>query len=140
MIRTPAERQLIFRIVLEQPPVGVDFAVQKGRGSSYETIQTQRSAGRDLQFEFAVDIGTASKGTGPDFFGPFVQGPSGGRFVYLDIGTLAGQADSCWSRRLKIPLTGLSWSTIDRASEGANPILEAHVPGTGGDGGPSCAS
>ena len=31
----PAE--IALRIVLQQPPAGVDFALQKGRGSAYET-------------------------------------------------------------------------------------------------------
>ena len=37
------ERDITLRIVLEAPPPGVDFGVQKGRGSAFETIQTQRS-------------------------------------------------------------------------------------------------
>jgi hypothetical protein len=32
------DRQVTLRIVLERPPAGVDFAVQKGRGAAYETI------------------------------------------------------------------------------------------------------
>jgi hypothetical protein len=75
-----------------------------------------------------------------DFRGPFVQGPRGGRFVYLDIGTLAGQHDSPWSRRLKVPLSGITTTLLRRASSGGCPALEARVPGTGRDGTPSCAS
>jgi len=37
------ERDVMLRIVLEKPPAEVDFGVQKGRSSDYETIQTQRS-------------------------------------------------------------------------------------------------
>ena len=111
------------RIVLERPPAGVDFALQKGRGRAYETVQKQRSGGGDLTFEFSVPW-KESPG------GPFVQGKPGERFVYLDIGTAAGQTDSCWSRRLKIPLAGIS-------SVGN---FETRVPGTGRDGGPSCGT
>jgi hypothetical protein len=57
------------------------------------------------------------------------------RFVYIDIGTCAGQIDSCWSRRLKVPLRGI---TMDMVEAGA--ILEARIPGTGKDGGPNCAT
>ncbi len=35
----------------------------------------------------------------PNFLGPFVQGPPVGLFVYVNSGTLAGQSDSCWTRR-----------------------------------------
>ena len=134
------EREITLRIVLETPPPGVDFGIQKGRGSAYETIQTQRSTGGDLSFEFSVAVKAASAGGSADFGGPIVQGPRGGRFVYVDIGTYAGQRDTRWSRRLKIPLTGITSDLIRQASSGTNGVLEARVPGTGKDGGPSCAS
>jgi Family of unknown function (DUF5990) len=131
------ERELTLRIVLEEPPAGVDFAVQKGRGSVYETVQTQRAKGGDLQFEFTVGAEGPSNATAPDFRGPVVQGPRGQRFVYIDIGTYAGQTDTPWSRRLKIPLTGITWDLIDRASANG---LETRVLGTGRDGGPTCGT
>lgn len=113
---------MTLRIVLERPPKGVVFGLQKGRGSAYETVQKQRSEGDDLAFEFTAEP-------------KFVQGPPGQRFVYIDIGTAAGQADSCWSRRLKVPLSGITPEMIDSPA-----VLEARVPGTGKDGGPSCGS
>lgn len=67
--------------------------------------------------------------------GPFVQGTPRGRFVYVDIGTYAGQAESCWSRRLKIPLDG-----IPVQSTRSGGMLEARAPGRGRDGGPGCAT
>lgn len=114
---------LNLRIVVERPPAGVDFGLQKGRGSAYETVQKQRSGGWDLAFEFSVPC----KG---GLSGPFVQGKPGERFVYLDIGTAAGQMDSCWSRRLKIPLSGMEYAGH----------YETRVPGTGKDGGPNCGT
>jgi hypothetical protein len=51
------------------------------------------------------------------------------------IGTYAGQVDSCWSRRLKIPLAGITMKMLQ-----AGNVLEARVPGTGRDGSPSCAT
>ena len=126
------------RIVLETPPPGVDYGLQKGRGSGFETVQTQRSDGHDLQFEFSAQARTS--GSAADFRGPFIQGPAGGRFVYIDIGTIAGQADTPWSRRLKIPLTGITSHMIRRASGAEGVFLEARVPGTGRDGTPACAS
>lgn len=127
------EHELTLRIVLERPPIGVDFGLQRGRGSAYETVQTQRSEGRDLEFEFS--IGVKGSEAMPTLAGPYVQGPAGQRFIYVDIGTYAGQADACWSRRLKIPLTGI---TLDLITAGG--ILEARVSGTGKDGGPNCAT
>jgi uncharacterized protein DUF5990 len=135
------ERELTFRIVLQAPPSGVDFGLQKGGGANYETVQKQRSSGKDVKFEFSARIRPITKGAAPDFGGPFVQGPTGRRFVYVDIGTYAGQADTTWSRRLKIPLTGITWATIDTASsDTARTVVETRIPGTGRDGGPNCAT
>jgi Family of unknown function (DUF5990) len=128
------QHEIVFRLVLEHPPNGVDFALQKGRGSAYECIQKQRSNGKDLQFEFVLTPKTGKHAT-PDFTGPLVQGPPGKRFVYLDIGTYAGQTDSCWSRRLKVPLSGISRAMLEA------PVgLEMRIPGTGKDGGPNCGT
>lgn len=130
------EQQLTFRIILESPPAGVDFGLQKGSGNNYEVVQKQRSKTGDLRFEFDARVKEGKDGQ-PTLLGPFVQGPPQGRFVYLDIGTYAGQADSCWSRRLKVPLRGITWGVVKQASRG---VLETRVPGTGKDGGPTCAT
>ena len=132
------EADLNLRIVLEKPPAGVDFGLQKGHGSDYETVQVQRSKNKDLRFEFAVRVKQGKDGT-PNFLGPFAQGPANSRFVYLDIGTYAGQTDTPWSRRLKIPLAGMSWKTVEQAAR-ASRFFETHIPGTGGDGGPTCGT
>ena len=134
------EPALTLRIVVEKPPAGVDYGVQSGHGSNYDTVQTVRSRGDDLPFEFSVDVKEESRRAAPDFRGPFVQGPARARFVYLDIGTSAGQTDAPWSRRLKIPLTGITWDMIDKVSSAPRRVLEARVPGTGRDGGPTCAT
>ena len=128
------ERELTLRIILQKPTTGVDFGLQKGRGGKYETVQTQTSEGRDLRFECDVRVSRGQDGS-PDFLGPFVQGPLGQRFIYIDIGTYAGQTKTCWSRRLKIPLHGITWKMIDSAKR-----LETRVPGTGKDGSPACAT
>jgi hypothetical protein len=133
------DHDLTLRIILEKPPAGVDFGLQKGRGSDYETIQTQRSSTKDLSFEFSVALKASSKNAAPDFSGPFVQGTQGGRFIYLDIGTYAGQKDTSWSRRLKVPLRDITWDMI-QAVDDSRAVLEARVPGTGKDGGPNCAT
>jgi hypothetical protein len=125
--------EVTLRIVLEQPTAGVDFGLQKGHGSAYEIVGKQRSKGGDLEFEFTVTAKTG-KDHLPNFTGPFVQGPAGERFVYINIGTYAGQTNTPWSRRLKIPLSGISWDMLR-----SEKVLVAHIPGTGKDGGPSCA-
>jgi hypothetical protein len=135
---TNVQDELTFRVVLEAPPAGVDYGVQSGQGAAYETVQRQRSDGKDLRFEFTVALKT-SKPAAPDFRGPVVQGPRGQRFVYIGIGTYAGQTDTPWSRRLKVPLTGITLDAIDRAAA-SQMILETRIPGTARDGGPTCAT
>ena len=125
--------EIPLRIILRKPTAGVDFGLQKGRGGKYEVVQKQRSTGKDLKFDFAVGVKTDEDGA-PDFSGPFVQGPRGDRYFYIDIGTYAGQVDTCWSRRLKVPLSCITSDLIDSDSR-----LVADIPGTAGDDGPSCA-
>lgn len=133
------EQVLKLRIVLEKPPAGVDFGLQKGSGNNYETIQIQRSKGEDLSFECIVRVKN-SQDSIPNFLGPFVQGPPRERFIYIDIGTYAGQEGTIWSRRLKIPLTGIETNTLRKLQEDSSAVLEASVAGTGKDGGPSCGT
>jgi hypothetical protein len=132
------ERELKLRNVLEGHPAGVDFALQNGQGSAYQTIQRQRSKGEDLRFQFGIRIKGNAAGNSPKPVGSVVQGPSGARFVYLDIGTYAGQKESCWSRRLKVPLSGITWDMIDQLVGDSRTLLETRVQGTGRDGGPNC--
>lgn len=134
------EVELRLRIVLESPPAGVDFGLQLGKGTDYKTVQTQRSQGDDLRFDATVTA-KGDRGDGqPNFLGPLTQGPPAARFLYLDIGKSAGQADSPWDRRLKVPLGGITWEMIGRVATDPELVLEARSPGTGRDGGPSCAT
>jgi hypothetical protein len=134
------ERELTFRIVLEKPPDGVDFALQKGKGSKYEIVQRQRSGSGDLQFEFTARGAAPEQGEAPNLLGPFVQGPPDGRFVYIGIGMFAGQTATEWSRRLKVPLSGISAEMVGQAVGDSHAVFETRVPGTGKDGGPNCAT
>src|SRR6185503_19301753 len=88
-------QEVNFRVILESPPPGVDYGLQKGGGSNYEVTQTQRSKTGDLQFELAARVKEGKDGQ-PVLLGPFVHGPPQERFVYLDIGTYAGQTDTPW--------------------------------------------
>jgi len=135
------ETEVTLQVVLIKPTKDVDFGLQQGSGNEYETIQKQRSNGQDLFFKFPVKIkGERKKDLLPKFSGHFVQGPANNKFIYIDIGTYAGQTNTGWSRRLKIPLTGIGWNDIDKLISNPGFILETIVPGTGRDGGPNCAT
>jgi hypothetical protein len=130
------DQEIRLRIVIIKPPAGVMFALQRGKA---ELVSQTIATGADLSFELVVRAGSAGDGS-PNFLGPFVQGPCGGRFVYVNSGTLAGQTDSCWTRRAKIHLQGITWDLIKRAAAKRSAVLEAKMAGTGRDGGPSCAT
>ena len=133
------DQEITLRIVVESPPEGVAFGLQKGSGNNYETVQRQQSMSEDLSFEFTTRL-KREKDVPPNFLGSFVQGPKKDRFVYIDIGTYAGQADTIWSRRLKVPLKGITWEMIHQITGDPSLTLETFVPGTGKDGGPNCGT
>jgi hypothetical protein len=134
------KQDLTLHVTLQSPPAGVNFGLQKGSGNRYETVQIQSSDGSDLYFTLTIvaNINT-EKSSEINLSGPFVQGPPAARFIYFDIGALAGQVGG-WSRRLKIPLTGITPNMVITAP--GNPLaqLQTTVPGTAKDGGPNCAT
>ena len=129
------EIALTLRVHVLDPPRGVRFQVQRGRA---DLVPASRETGRALTFEVPVRVSQRSTGE-PNFLGPFAQGPPDARFVYVNSGTLAGQPDSCWTRRAKVPLTGITWAQIQQA-QASGVGLETNMPGTGTDGGPTCAT
>jgi len=126
---------LRLRIIVVGPPPGVRLQLQCGR---HELQPPTRQSQAATTFDFEVRVGTRA-GSQPNFLGAFAQGPPAGRFVYINSGTAAGQADSEWTRRAKVPLTGITWALIERARL-AGSVLEAEIAGTGRDGGPACAT
>jgi hypothetical protein len=135
------ETEIRLQITLIKPTPGVYFGLQKGAGNNYQTVQKQQASSGDLIFNFAIKIkGDQTKDESPRFSGEFVQGPAGGKFVYLDIGAAAGQTGCPWSRRLKIPLTGIGWKDIKSLASVPGSFFTTSVAGTGKDGGPNCAT
>lgn len=132
-------KEITLKIILEDPAPGIDFGLQRGAGIPYETVQRQRSTDKNLFFECQVTLKNNKSGS-PDFFGHFAQGPSAGRFIYIDIGTAAGQINTAWSRRLKIPLDGALLSELKKLDSKETIIAETRLPAMGKDGGPNCGT
>jgi hypothetical protein len=133
----PSEKhQLRLRITLIDPPAGVDFALQEKGGALHGLT---RSTGRDIHFDFVVEVSRDAAGR-PRFLGPMTHGAPDERFVYFNSGTLAGQAESCWTRRGKVQLMTMTWGFIEKALRSPSARLETRIAGTAGDGGPACAS
>jgi hypothetical protein len=127
---------LHLRIVVVLPPAGVTFAVQRGR---CDLLAPSSVTPESLVFEFPVSVADATSRP-PRLTGEFAQGPVAGRFVYVNSGTYAGQADSRWSRRAKVPLTGITPALLKSVLGLPHAVLEARFNGTGRDGGPACAT
>jgi len=130
-------RSLPLRITLIKPPAGAPFCLQQGKD---DLVPPTSDSGENVSFDFTVNIANDRTDGAPKFRGPFVQGPPGDRFLYINSGTYAGQSDSCWSRRAKVPLSGITWDLIEEALSRSSAVLEARIAGTAEDGGPACAT
>ncbi|TDH26933.1 hypothetical protein EXU57_09005 [Segetibacter sp. 3557_3] len=125
------------RILLQNPADGTMYGLQEGKGADYKTVQAQIGRGEDLTFDFLVQLKQAN-GMVPSLGGPFVQGTPTNRFVYIDIGTYAGQVGARWSGRLKVPLP----ETILQNSfpDGGQYCWSCNVPGSTAEGKPLFAT
>ena len=126
------QTEIAARIVIENPVPGVLHSLQDKDGHPLDPKQS--NDGEALLFDFPLRVGA-----GPKFFGDQVrrEGPER-RFVYIRVGTAAGQLGSPWSRRMKIDIHDTDQKLIDRAIAGRT--LELVVNGTAKDGSPACAT
>lgn len=127
--------QLLLTVVA--PPPGVLFAVQRGRA---ELLPPYTSDAESVSFAVSLHLGPALADGSFNFRGPCAQGPAADRFIYVNSGTLAGQAASCWERRAKVKLAAIPRALIESAVGDSACAVEARILGTAGDGGPVCAS
>jgi hypothetical protein len=115
------------RLIIDDPVPGVRYSLQKG-----DMPFEPRTAGDGpLAFELPITLHPDGRMTGP-----FVrrEGPQR-RFVYICIGTSAGDHAGAWSRRAKIDI-----HTLPAALLVPGALLEVHLPGRARDGSPACAT
>jgi len=129
--------ELPLRIRVLQPLKDVSYFLQQGKGELVAPVQDTEA---ELVFELTVRLGKPRADGGPNLLGPFVQGPPAGRFVYINSGTLAGQPDSPWTRRAKVPLTAITGSMIEELLATPSAVLEVRIAGVAKDGGPAHAT
>jgi len=135
--------ELPLRITLRRVPSGVQFALQRGKSDTEgnaELVPPTRTEADSLSFDFSVRIADRKRGAPPRFVGEFTQGPPEKRFVYVNSGRRAGQPDTFWDRRAKIPLTTITTALIEKVLSTPNTVLGIEIEGTGRGGGPVCAS
>jgi hypothetical protein len=129
--------EMLLRIAVIQPPHGVPWAVQSGRS---ELIRPIDRTERLILFDLTVRLGTTRADGQLTLLGPVTQGSPANRFLYVNSGSRAGQADSCWGRRAKVPLTGITPALVESVRRKPGARLEVRIAGTGPDGGPACAT
>ncbi|MFN7108030.1 MAG: DUF5990 family protein [Brevundimonas sp.] len=122
---------ITLRLTIAEPIAGVAYSLQDKANMPVEP----RIAG-DGPISFDVPVTLSDDGR---LTGPFVrrEGPSR-RFVYIAIGTSAGQHASEWSRRAKIDIHDIPADLLVQAREGR--LLEVVLPGRAKNGGPACAT
>lgn len=125
------------RIVVTDPVPGVALALQSGRFDLVAPTSVTASA---VTFECAVEACQPVAGGPVVCYGPFTQGPPTERFVYVTVGTRAGQPNSPYERRAKIPLAGITPALFHHAVTDPGSVLEVRVGGRGRDGSPVCAT
>lgn len=124
-----------FRIIVESPIAGVTMRIQKGRDGLVSP-----SVKNSDQLVFDISIRGVIENGAPNFLGEFAQGPKDGRFVYVNSGTLAGEAISYWTRRAKLSLMSITKDQIEKVLDDPTLVLRTTIHGRGRDGGPVCAS
>lgn len=125
-----ADALITLRLTIADPVAGVRYSLQQD-DAPFEPV----TAG-DAPLSFDVPVRLADDGR---LLGPFVRREGKERrFVYIRIGTSAGDHASEWSRRAKIDIHEIPPALLDRARSGA--VLEVRLPGRGKDGTPACAT
>jgi hypothetical protein len=130
------DRELPIRITVLHVPPGVTFAIQRGKD---ELLPPSRSKGGSLIFDLSVRVSERKGGGSANVLGPYAQGKPDDRFIYLNSGTMAGQPESCFTRRAKIKTGGITWQLVERALAD-KAVVEAEIEGRARDGGPCCAT
>ena len=128
-------QEILCRIRVIEPPAGVEFRLQRGKA---DLVPPVHAVAGEIVFELTLRVGRARDG-GLSLLGPFAQGPPDARFVYVNSGTMAGQSDSCWTRRAKVPLKGITPAMVAELVASAA-MAEARIAGRARDGGPACAT
>lgn len=121
--------------MIERPVPGVVYSLQQDD----KPLDLRASdSGESLAFNFPLRIERPSA-CGAKFFGPQVRREGKvRRFVYVRIGTSAGQHGAPWDRRIKVDIHDIEPALLDAAIAGG--LLEATIRNTARDGSPACAT
>ena len=126
------------RIIIDDPVPGVRIALQRGATATADRLPPSVTSPQIIAFDLDIRVEGSLPDGRPRLLGPFVHGPPAARFAYLCVGQAAGQVNSPWNRRIKVPLGDISWDLVRAATPERR--LEARIGSRGRDGSPACAS
>jgi Family of unknown function (DUF5990) len=92
----------------------VDQVVHPGKGTQADSVQ--------FECDLRIKLDGAKKTI--HFYGAFVHGPSADRFLYWSW-KRQNPTDSLWIRRLKIPLSEITWKQVSGLKEGQ--VLQGRI-------------
>jgi hypothetical protein len=125
-----ADTPITLRLTIADPVPGVRYSLQQDDAPFGPVTATEAP----LSFEVPIRLTDDNC-----FLGPFVRREGKDRrFVYIRIGTSAGDHASVWSRRAKIDIHDIPPALLDQARAGR--VLGVTLPGKGKDGTPACAT
>ncbi|HBI18961.1 MULTISPECIES: DUF5990 family protein [unclassified Brevundimonas] len=122
---------ITLRLTIAAPVAGVAYSLQD---KANMPVGARIAGDGPISFDAPITLSDDGRLTGP-----FVRREgSTRRFVYIAIGTSAGQHASEWSRRAKIDVHDISADMLTQARQGR--VLEIILPGRARNGGPACAT
>ena len=127
MKQSSEKRSVLLRLIHDgkQPgqvvPEPVHFGLQDLKG---EVHPGHPGKGSVLWFDFFVEF-KDRRNEPPVFSGPFCHGPPKARFLYLSW-KREGTHAAPWAWRIKIPLSGISWTSLQEA-DASDRCIQADV-------------
>jgi len=119
---------ITLRLTIADPVAGVAYSLQD---KANMPVEPRIASADPISFDAPVTLSEDDRLTGP-----FVRREGATRrFVYIAIGTSAGQHASEWSRRAKIDVHDIPADLLKPGT-----VIATTLPGRGKDGTPACAT
>ncbi len=134
MTPKPHEESVRLRIILIHPFAPSHNEELGLQDKSRIVHQVAPRAAGDLAYDLVVRADMSGDDDALDFRGPWVQGPRGGRFVYISwLRYPDDGGEPHWVRRMKLSLSSITREQIRQTSD-ADGVLEWRVRGRDEDG------
>jgi hypothetical protein len=128
----PETRPVRLRLICVTPPQTYENTLAEFGLQDKEQVLHPGHAQLDGSIVYAFDLQVQrnQETLAPRFRGPYVHGTPAAPFLYLGWRrSEAGQ--TTWIRRLKVPLSSITWERIEAVQDVDGGVLVARVSGTG---------